>query len=185
MTSSSSPRIGFLCGSLRTESINKKLSLAIEKMARDHGCETAQINIGDYDLPLYHGDLERPDGVEQLIAEMKAFDGIIVVSPEYNGGLPPVLKNAIDWTSTVETGHISGPVYGIASCTPGPMSGIMVMRQIQFILMRLGADLVPAQTGCGFADKAFDETGALTAEPAATFANRMLEQMLERIKTRG
>ncbi len=185
MTDNSAPRLGFLCGSLRKDSINKKLSQALAKIAADKGCVAEQIDLSDYDLPLYHGDLETPDAVGKLIADMKAFDGIVVVSPEYNGGLPPVLKNAIDWTSTVETGHISGPVYGIASCTPGPMSGIMVMRQIQFILMRLGADLVPQQTGCGFAEKAFDEAGGLTAQPAASFADKMLNQMLARIAARG
>ena len=185
MTSMNSPRIGFICGSLRKDSINKKLSAALESKAKALGCETAQIDLGAYDLPLYHGDLEVPDGVGHLISDIKGFDGIVIVSPEYNGGLPPVLKNAIDWTSTVETGHITGPVYGIASCTPGPMSGIMVMRQIQFILMRLGADLVPAQTGCGLAEKAFDDKGELTAQPASSFADRMLEQMLGRIKSRG
>ncbi len=185
MTDTSSPRIGFLCGSLRKDSINKKLSLALESLAQSKGCETVQIDLGAYDLPLYHGDLDMPEGVGRLISDMKAFDGIVVVSPEYNGGLPPVLKNAIDWTSTVETGHISGPVYGIASCTPGPMSGIMAMRQIQFILMRLGADLVPKQTGCGNAANAFDEDGQLTAQPAASFADTMLDQMIARISTRG
>ena len=185
MTSQTSPRIGFICGSLRKDSINKKLSTALEMKAKALGCDTAQIDLGAYDLPLYHGDLDTPDGALRLISDVKGFDGVVIVSPEYNGGLPPVLKNAIDWTSTVETGHIKGPVYGIASCTPGPMSGIMVMRQIQFILMRLGADLVPVQTGCGMADKAFNDNGELTAQPASGFADRMLEQMLGRIKSRG
>lgn len=178
------PRIGFLCGSLRKDSINQKLSKALQKKAKAAGAKTGEINLGTYDLPLYHGDLKTPPSVKKLISRMKGFDGIIVVSPEYNGGLPPVLKNAIDWTSTVEMGHISGKVFGIASCTPGPMSGIMGMRQIQFILMRLGADLVPTQTGCGFADKAFDKKGELTALPAATFADKMIGQMLSRISSR-
>ncbi len=179
------PRIGFLCGSLRKDSINQKLSKALQKKVKAAGVKTGEINLATYDLPLYHGDLKTPTGVKKLISRMKGFDGIIIVSPEYNGGLPPVLKNAIDWTSTVEMGHISGKVFGIASCSPGPMSGIMAMRQIQFIMMRLGADLVPAQTGCGLADKAFDKKGELTAQPASSFADKMIEQMLDRISTRG
>lgn len=178
-------RIGFISGSLRDGSINTQLSVALAKKADALGAETAQINLGDYDLPLYHGDLETPAGVQRLIDDMKAFDGIVVVTPEYNGGLPAVLKNAIDWTSTIETGHISGPVYGIASCTPGPMSGIMAMRELQFLLMRLGADLVHKQVGCGFAAKAFDADGALVAEPASGFADAMFAEMISRIKSRG
>jgi len=64
------------------------------------------------------------------------------------------------------------------------MSGIMVMRQIQFMMMRLGADLVPAQAGCGGAAKAFDNKGHLTAEPASTLADKMLNQMIKRIKSK-
>lgn len=180
-----SPRIGLICGSLRAESMNLKLVKALQKKIKTAGAKSSYVNIGDYDLPLYHGDIAQPPGVKKLIRRLKGFDGVIVVTPEYNGSLPPVLKNAIDWTSTVETGHISGPVYGIASCTPGPMSGIMAMRQLQFILMRLGAELVPRQVGCGFGEKAFDKKGYLTAEPAATFADVMIGQMLERIARKG
>ncbi len=177
-------KIGFLCGSLREGSINQKLSKAIQKKAKDKGLKTGEINLETYDLPIYHGDLKTPAGVKKLIKRMKSFDGVVIITPEYNGGLPPVLKNAIDWTSTVETGHINGCVYGIAACTPGPMSGIMVMRELQFLLMRLGADLVPTQTGCGGASKAFDKKGQLVAEPAATFADKMLDQMIARIKAK-
>lgn len=175
------PRIALVCGSLREGSINQQLAKAIAKKIKAAGAKASHVDLGSYDLPLYHGDLDTPPGVKKLIRRLKGFDGVIMVTPEYNGGLPPVLKNAIDWTSTVETGHISGPVYGIASCTPGPMSGIMVMRQLQFILMRLGANLVPKQLGCGHAAKAFDKKGNLTAEPASTFADVMIAQMLERI----
>lgn len=178
------PSIGFLCGSLRKGSINQQFSKALQKKAKAAGAKTGEVNLATYDLPLYHGDLKTPAGVKKLIKRMKSFDGIVMISPEYNGGLSPVLKNAIDWTSTVETGHINGKVYGVASCTPGPMSGIMVMRQMQFILMRLGADLVPAQAGCGFAGEAFDKKGLLVAEPAGTLADKMLDQMLTRIKAK-
>lgn len=178
------PKIGFLCGSLRQGSINQRLSKAIQKKAKAKGLKTGEVNLGTYDLPIFHGDLNTPKEVKKLITRMKSFDGIVVVTPEYNGGLPPVLKNAIDWTSTIETGHINGKVYGIASCTPGPMSGIMVMREMQFLLMRLGADLVPTQTGCGGAAKAFDKKGQLIAEPASNFADKMLDQMVARIKAK-
>lgn len=177
----STPRIAIVCGSLRTGSINQNLANAIAMRVNTAGGAAAHVDLGAYELPLYHGDLDTPAGVAKLISDLKGYDGVIIVTPEYNGGLPPLLKNAIDWTSTVETGHITGPVYGIASCSPGPMSGIMAMRQLQFILMRLGANLVPKQLGCGFGETAFDEAGHLTAEPAATFADVMIAQMLERI----
>ncbi len=176
-----SPKIGFLCGSLRAKSTNKILEKALIKRFKKAGATTTVIDLANYDLPLYHGDLKTPAGVKKLIRKMKSCDGIIIVTPEYNGSLPPVLKNAIDWTSTVETGHIKGPIYGIAACTPGPMSGIMVMRQVQYILTRLGADIIPIQAGCGNSDKAFDAKGNLIAQPAATLAESMMSAMLARI----
>jgi len=65
------------------------------------------------------------------------------------------------------------------------MSGIMCLRQLQFILMRLGAELVPQQVGCGHAGKAFDNKNNLVAQPAATFADKMISQMLDRIARKG
>lgn len=176
-----SPKIGFLCGSLRADSTNKVLEKALMKRFEKDGAETSSINLTDYELPLFHGDLPTPAAVKKLIKKMKSYDGIVIVTPEYNGGLPPVLKNAIDWTSTVETGHIKGPVFGIAACTPGPLSGIMVMRQVQYILTRLGGEVIPVQAGCGNSSSAFDDKGNLIAEPAVTLAENMKNALLERI----
>jgi len=175
------PKIGFLCGSLRKNSINKALEKSLIKRFKAAGAKTSTINLEAYNLPLYHGDLDCPAGVKKLIRKMKSYDGIIVISPEYNGGLPPVLKNAIDWTSTVSSDQFTGPVFAIASCSPGPMSGIMVMRQINYILMRVGAEVIPTQVGCGTASAAFDSKGCLIAEPASTFADKMQDQLLARI----
>ncbi|MGB0906211.1 MAG: NADPH-dependent FMN reductase [Maricaulaceae bacterium] len=174
-------RIGFICGSLREGSINQQLSKALKKRVKAAGAKVVDIDLGGYDLPLYHGDLETPATVKRLATKMKKCDGIIVVTPEYNGSLPPVLKNAIDWTSTTGTDQFTQPVYGIASCSPGPMSGIMAMRQLNYILMRVGAHVVPAQCGTGNAGGAFDKKGNLTAEPSASLADKMIAQMLARI----
>ena len=173
-------KIGFLCGSLRAGSINKQLEAALIKRAKALGAKTSAINLNSFELPLYHGDLKTPANVKKLIRKMKGFDAIVITTPEYNGGLTPLLKNAIDWTSTIETGHITGPVYGIASATPGPMSGIMGMRQLACILNRLGAQVILTQVGCGVASTAFDSKGNLTAEPASALADKMLSSLMER-----
>ena len=179
------PKIAFICGSLRQGSMNKRLEKALIKRFKIAGAKTSSIDLSKYEMPLYHGDLETPATVKKLIARLKAFDGIVVVSPEYNGCLPPLLKNTIDWTSTVSTDYIKSAVWGLASATPGPMSGIMCMRQMQFIFTRLGGHVLPQQVGCGHASKAFDAKGNLTAEPALTFADNMRDMMLERIAQKG
>lgn len=181
MPSETPPLIGFICGSLREESINKQLEKAFIKRFKRAGAKTTSINLGTYDLPIFHGDLDRPAGVKSLIRKIKSCDGVIIISPEYNGGMPPVLKNAIDWTSTVGTAHFETPYWGIASCSPGPMSGIMFMRQVNYIMMRLGAHVSPIQVGVGNAETAFDSQGELIAEPSATLADKLIVNMLARM----
>jgi len=181
----SSPQIGFICGSLRTGSINQTLQQALMARVEKAGASCVELDLGSYDLPLFHGDLETPAAVKTLIADMTACDGIVMTTPEYNGSLPPLLKNAIDWTSTVDKTQFTHPVFGIASCSPGPMSGIMCMRQLNYILMRLGAEVVPTQVGTGNASKAFDAGGHLTAEPSASFADKMIAQVLTRISQKS
>ena len=177
MSSDSSPLIGFICGSLRDGSINKRLEKALIKRFERAEFETTTINLDAYDLPLYHGDLSPPAGVKKLTCKLGSCDGIVVISPEYNGGLPPVLKNAIDWASTEGKAHFETPYWGIASCTPGPMSGIMCMRQINYILMRLSAHVSPVQVGVGSAEHAFDAAGELIAEPSASLAEALIHDM--------
>jgi len=179
------PKIAFICASLRTGSMNKTLEKALIKRFKAAGAKTSSVDLGKYEMPLFHSDLKAPPTVKKLITRLKEFDGIVVVSPEYNGCLPPLLKNTIDWTSTVSTDYIKGAVWGLASATPGPMSGIMCMRQMQFIFTRLGGDVLPQQVGCGNASKAFDNDGNLTAQPSLTFADNMRDMMLERIAQKG
>ena len=122
--------IAFICASLRHGSINQTLEGALMVKAASLGAASTKIDLADYEMPLFHGDLKAPDTVKALIERLKSFEAVVIVTPEYNGSLPPLLKNVIDWTSTVETGHLTGPAYGIAACTPGPMSGIMCLRQL-------------------------------------------------------
>lgn len=179
------PKIAFICASLREGSINKRLEKALIKRFKASGAKTSSIDLSKYEMPIFHGDLETPATVKKLITRLKGFDGIVVVSPEYNGCLPPLLKNTIDWTSTVSTDYIKSAVWGLASASPGPMSGIMCMRQMQFIFTRLGGDVLPQQVGCGNASGAFDKKGNLSAQPALNFADNMRDMMLERIAQKG
>jgi len=181
----STPKIAFICASLREGSINRKLEKALIKRFKVAGAKTTSIDLAKYDMPVFHGDLKTPPTVKKLSNRLKKFDGIVVVSPEYNGCLPSLLKNTIDWTSTVSTDYIKSAVWGLASATPGPMSGIMCMRQMQFIFTRLGGDVLPQQVGCGNASKAFDAKGNLVAQPALSFADNMRDMMLERIAQKG
>jgi chromate reductase, NAD(P)H dehydrogenase (quinone) len=91
-------RIGYIVGSLSSESINRTLAEALVRLAPNH-LEFVEIPIGD--LPLYNRDFDTdypPEG-RALKDAIAAVDAVLFVTPEYNRGIPGCLKNAIDWAS--------------------------------------------------------------------------------------
>ena len=96
-----STRILALVGSLRADSYNRQLAEAAVKHARD-GIDV-EIFEGLAEVPFYNEDLDQPEGVpgpaQALRDAVQRADALLMVTPEYNGSMPAVLKNAIDWTS--------------------------------------------------------------------------------------
>ena len=176
------PTVGFICGSLRIGSINAKLTQALSNRVAIAGAVVRHLDLGSYDLPIFHEDLDQPSGVARLKSDMLGCDVIIIVTPEYNGSLPALLKNAIDWVSTTGTEQFVEPLYGIAACTPGPLSGIMVLRELNYILTRIGADVIAPHIGVGNAAEAFDAKGFLVAQPSSDLADEMIAKLLVRIE---
>ena len=180
-----SPKIGFMCGSTRKGSINAQLTQALVQRIAAKGAQPVQIDLGEYDLPLLQGDLDLPASVNALKADIRACSGIIIVTPEYNGSLPPLLKNAIDWLSMTGSEQFEEPIYAIAACTPGPMSGVMVLRELNYILTRIGADVIAPHVGTGNAETAFNAAGQLIVEPSSELADQMIAALLTRIAQRA
>jgi len=91
-------KIVVIVGSIRRESINRKLAEALARLAKP-GTEFVFAKIDD--LPLFSQDLEPspPAPVTRLKGEIEGADGVLIVTPEYNRSIPGVLKNAIDWAS--------------------------------------------------------------------------------------
>ena len=182
------PRIALISGSTRTGSINKNLVDAMALVFKDMGASPVKIDLRKYDMPIYNGDYEAENGVpkaaKNLVRRLKNCDGVFMVTPEYNGCMPALLKNTIDWSTRVEMGQFTGPVYGIGAATPGGLSGIMALKQMHFVLTRLGAHIVSSGLGVGFAGKAFDKKGRLADERTAARAQTLAAKMLEEIARR-
>lgn len=167
------PKILALSGSIRRDAWNRKLIQVAAEAARAAGGNVTLLDLADYPLPLYNGDLEDreglPDNARRLKALFKEHDAFLIASPEYNSSIPPLLKNTIDWVSREwqgESGLVpyQGKVAAIMAASPGSLGGMRMLPHLRQVLNALGVLVLPAQFSLAHADQAFDpENGALKA----------------------
>jgi len=164
------PKILAFAGSTRIDSFNKKLVKIASAGARDAGVDVTVIDLRDFAMPLYDGDLEQRDGLPQnthnLKDLMKSHQGFLISSPEYNSSITGVLKNTIDWTSRQSEGEESlacfkGKVAGIMSTSPGGLGGLRGLVHVRSILENIGVLVIPEQIAIAKAHEVFDTDGAL------------------------
>jgi chromate reductase len=182
------PRILALAGSLRAASLNKLLAREAATLARAAGAEVTSIDLKDFPLPIYDGDVEVADGLPANARKLKdlfiAHHGIIVACPEYNAGMTAVLKNVIDWVSRQhgdESGTVpyEGKVVGLCSAAGGQFAGIRSMEAARNVLMNLGCLVVPKRLGIARANQAFDEAGRLKDPQLVTGLDAVVKQVVQ------
>lgn len=164
------PRILALAGATRTNSWNKKLIRAGADAVRRAGGEVTLIDLRDFAMPLYDGDLEAQDGLPPGARELKRLmvehHGFLISAPEYNSSISAVLKNAIDWVSRPQPNELSavafrGKVAALLAASPGNLGGIRGLFAVRQILTVLGTLVIPTQFGLARANEAFTEDGSL------------------------
>lgn len=153
-------------GSLRKESFSTKLVKAFgEQAPNDIDFRIADIS----KLPIYNQDdeLPEPDFLLELKAQVKPAHGILLVTPEYNRSIPPVLKNALDWVSRPQvppgTGPWAGKAAAIAGVSPyslGAVSAVFHLRQVLTFLNM--PTMQQPEFYLTFAADKFDDQGTLT-----------------------
>ena len=157
--------LGF-AGSARADSFNKKLVRIALRGAEGAGAEVTYVDLRDYPLPIYDGDGESasglPENAKTLAALLRENDGLLLASPEYNGFLPPLLKNSLDWlTRSAEAqpdlSVFQNKIAAIMSASPGPLGGLRGLRSVRELLTNLGITVLPNQMTIRSAFKAFDE----------------------------
>jgi NAD(P)H-dependent FMN reductase len=177
------PRILAFSGSARRASLNRKLLNVVVAAARESGGEVTVIDLNEYPLPLYHGDLEEAEGLPanaaKLIELIATHPGLLIASPEYNSMFTPLLKNTIDWCTRGDENPFTGRVAAVVSASPGMLGGVRSMTLVRQLLTHLGCHVIPAQCIVPHADKAFDPAGALisprTQESARAVARALVE----------
>ena len=154
-----------LCGSLRRASFNAGLLRAAVELAP----ESVTVENGSIDeVPLYNGDLEQaqglPPAVARLQAQLQAADGVLLVSPEYNNGIPGVFKNAIDWMSRGPGLKMwAGKPVAVIGASPGGFGTMMAQAHWLPVLRTLEADFwAEGRLMVSRARDVFDEDGNLT-----------------------
>lgn len=155
-----------ISGSLRQASFNTALlRAAVELAPPELSIEPASIR----DIPLYDGDVEAASGIPASVAALKDriahADGLLLVTPEYNGSLPGVLKNAVDWLSRPgqDIARVfGGKSVGVIGATPGPGGTRLAQTAWLPVLRQLGTE---PWFGKSFffagAAQAFDASGQL------------------------
>ncbi|MGI0008244.1 MAG: NADPH-dependent FMN reductase, partial [Nitrosopumilaceae archaeon] len=148
------PKILAFAGSTRTDSFNKKLIKIATNGARDAGAEVTVIDLHDFPMPVYDGDLEQRDGLPATARKLKdlmlSHQGFLISSPEYNSSISGVLKNTIDWTSRQSQGEIplacfKNKVAGLMSASPGGLGGLRGLVHVRAILENIGVLVIPEQ----------------------------------------
>jgi NAD(P)H-dependent FMN reductase len=167
---SNTPKILAFAGSTREASWNKRLVKVAAEGARSAGAEVTVIDLRDFPMPLYDGDLEAGEGLPEAAKRLKALfmahQGLLIGSPEYNGGMSAVLKNTIDWLSRKEGDELGLAAYkdkvaGIMSTSPGKLGGLRGLVHIREILTNIGVLVIPQQHALGGAVDAFGDDGML------------------------
>jgi NAD(P)H-dependent FMN reductase len=162
-------RILGISGSLRAGSFNTALLRAAKSLAGD-GVEFETATL--HGIPLYDGDVEASDGVPEAAATLKervaTSDGVLLVTPEYNNGIPGVFKNAIDWMSrpASEIPRVfGGKPFALVGASPGGFGTILSQNHWLPVLKTLGVELwAGSRLYVSRAGQAFDANGELVED---------------------
>ncbi len=164
------PKILAFAGSAREGSFNKKLVKIAAAGASEAGADVTVIDLRDFPMPLYDGDLEQREGLPPNARKLKdlmiAHHGFLISSPEYNSSITPLFKNTIDWASRQSAGEtplasFQGKVAGIMAASPGGLGGLRGLVHVRSILENIGVIVIPNQVALTKAHENFNTDGTL------------------------
>src|SRR5438445_3965609 len=167
-----------ICGSLRKGSFNGMVQRALPSLAPEGMALKPAPSFAE--MPLYNADIQNSTGfpapVNTLADAIRAADGVIFCTPEYNFGIPGGLKNAIDWVSRLPNQPFAGKPIALQSASPGPLGGGRVQYDMRRAMVFLDAfTLNKPEIFIGNCAAKFDEkTGELKDEATRGFIKQQL-----------
>jgi chromate reductase len=175
-------QIALIVGSIRKDSLNKKLAEALVKLAPS---EFVFKPIRIDDLPLYNEDDEAapPPSVLRLRGEIRASQGLLFVTPEYNRSMPGVLKNAIDLGSRPKPQNVWAlKSAGVLGLSTGAMGTSMAQQHLRNVLAALNVYVLPSPEAFIQAKEGlFDEEGNI-GDPSIQFFQRWMDAYVAWVK---
>jgi len=171
-------RIAGIAGSLRAGSHNLALLRAAAGLLPP-GVELVTYE-GLGELPPFSEDLEAPASVERLRAFIASAEALLVATPEYNGSIPGVLKNALDWASRpYPDNSVRGLPTAVTGASTGLFGAVWAQADARRVLARMGARVVDEELPIGQAADAFTPDGELADPELAEALRALLEQLVE------
>jgi chromate reductase, NAD(P)H dehydrogenase (quinone) len=157
-------------GSARKESFNQKLVKVAAGGAAEAGAQVTVADLRDYPMPIFCEDLEAEHGIpESALAFrelLKAADGLLIASPEYNSSFSALLKNTVDWATRPHEGEqplecFKGKTAALVAASPGYFGGYRGLQQLRYLLGNIGVVVLPEMFTLPGAHEAFAADGSL------------------------
>ncbi|ALE05005.1 ACP phosphodiesterase [Arthrobacter sp. ERGS1:01] len=170
-------KVGVFIGSLASDSINRKLAKALEKLAPPE-LDLVEIPIGD--LPLYNRDFDAdyPAAGRAVKDAVAAVDALIFVTPEYNRSIPGVLKNAIDWGSRPwGTNSFAKKPSAVTGASPGMISTAVAQQHLRSVLSFVNSpEIAQPEAFIHFTQGLIDDDGNVTVPATEDFLRNWLHE---------
>jgi len=179
-------KIAVVVGSIRKDSINRKLARAIIKLLPDSfACELVQID----DLPVFNQDHDQdpPAPVKRVKAQIAAADGLLFVTPEHNRSLPTALKNVLDWVSRPYGQNLwAGKPGAILGASVGSVGSAVAQAHLRSVLSYLDVrTLGQPEVYIYFTSNLIDDQGNISNDGTRTFLAGFCKQYAAWIEKRG
>jgi chromate reductase len=182
-------KILLFAGSIRSGAYSGKTADIAQKELALQGAAVTRISLADYPLPLMNEDLEREQGVPENAVKLArlfaANDALLICTPEYNGSIPPLVKNTIDWVSRVKKDGsrplrpYPGKVVAICSSSDGHFAGIRSANHLRAVLAHCQMEVIAAQVSVPNGADAFDADGNFRAERLTKGMQRLCRSLIE------
>ncbi|MER8950258.1 NADPH-dependent FMN reductase [Mesorhizobium sp. M0185] len=183
------PKILVVAGSVRSGAYSGRTADVAQKELAMQGAEVTRISLADYPLPILDQDLEKeegiPDNAFKVGRMIAAHDGLLIATPEYNGSIPPLLKNSIDWVSQLRKDGgrtfrpLAGKVAGLCSSSNGPFGGIRCINHLRAVLVRCRMEVVTPECSVPEGGNAFDDEGKFRDERLRQSMEHLCRTLIE------